>query len=64
MLAALIMSISQSHPLDTMLSRGTQFLWSTMARLVLSGTCLVKLLYDLGHGVAAQFQGFGSLLIA
>ncbi len=35
-----------------------------MARPVLSGTCPVKLLYSLGHHAAAQFQGFGNLLIA
>ncbi len=33
-----------------------QFLSSTMARTVLSGTCPVKPLYDLGHRTAAQFQ--------
>ncbi len=41
-----------------------QLLWSTMARPVLSGTCPVKPLYDLGHRAAAQFQGLGNLLIA
>ena len=57
-------SISQSQPLDMMLSTGTQLLWLTMARPVLSGTCPVKPLYGLGHRAAAQFQDFGSLLIA
>ncbi len=35
-------SISQTQPLDMMLSRCTQLLWSTMARPALSGTCPVK----------------------
>ncbi len=35
-----------------------------MARPVVSGTGPVKLLYGLGHHAAAQFQGFGNLLIA
>ncbi|CAI9613914.1 unnamed protein product [Staurois parvus] len=56
-------SISQQQPLDMMLSTCTQFLWLTMARPVLSGTCLVKLLYGLGHRAAAQFQGLGNLFI-
>ncbi len=30
----------------------------------MSGTGPVKLLYGLGHHAAAQFQGFGNLLIA
>ncbi len=34
-------SISQTQPLDMMLSMCTQLLWSTMARPVLSGTCPV-----------------------
>ncbi|CAI9558026.1 unnamed protein product, partial [Staurois parvus] len=42
-------SISQRQPLDITLSMCTQLLWSTMARLVLSGTCPVKLLYGLGN---------------
>ncbi len=41
-----------------------QFLWSTMARPVLSGTCPVKPLYGLGHRAAAEFQGLRNLLIA
>ncbi|CAI9559343.1 unnamed protein product [Staurois parvus] len=45
------------------LSTCTQRLWLTMVRPVLSGTCPVKLLYGLGHGAAAQFQGLGNLLI-
>ncbi len=49
-------SISQSQPLDMTLSTCTQLLWSTMARLVLSGTGPVKPLYGLGHRAAAQFQ--------
>ncbi len=57
-------SISQTQPLDMTLSTCTQLLWSTMARPVLSGTCPVKPLYDLGHRAAAQFQGLGNLLIA
>ncbi len=56
--------ISQTQPLDMTLSMCTQLLWSTMARPVLSGTCPVKPLYDLGHRAAAQFQGLGNLLIA
>ncbi len=51
------MSISQTQPLDMMLSTSTQLLWSTMARPVLSGTCPVKPLFGLGHCAAAQFQG-------
>ncbi len=57
-------SISQTQPLDMMLSTCTQLLWSTMARPVLSGTCSVKPLYALGHRAAAQFLGLGNLLIA
>ncbi len=57
-------SISQTQPLDIMLSTCTQLLWWTMARPVLSGTCPVKPLYGLGHPAAAQFQGLGNLLIA
>ncbi len=57
-------SISQTKPLDMMLSTCTQLLWSTMAMPVLSGTCPVKPLYGLGHHAAAQFQGLGNLLIA
>ncbi|CAI9551506.1 unnamed protein product [Staurois parvus] len=58
-------SSSQRQPLDMTLSRCTQLLfWLTMARSVLSGTCLVKPLYGLGHHAAAQFQGLGNLLIA
>ncbi len=57
-------SISQTQPLDMMLSMCTQLLWSTMARPVLSGTCPVKLLYGLGHHAAAHCQGLGNLLIA
>ncbi len=57
-------SISQAQPLDMTLSTCTQLLWSTMSRPVLSGTCHVKPLYDLGHHAAAQFQGLGNLLIA
>ncbi len=56
-------SFSQTQPLDMTLSTCTQILWSTMARSVLSGTCPVKPLYDLGHRAAAQFQGLGNLLI-
>ncbi len=54
MLAALIPKLSMC----------TQLLWSSMARPVLSGTCPVKPLYDLGHRDAAQFQGLGNLCIA
>ncbi|CAI9612105.1 unnamed protein product [Staurois parvus] len=57
-------SISQRQPLYIMLSTCTQLPWSTMARPVLSGTYPVKLLYALGQCAAAQFQGFGSLLMA
>ncbi len=57
-------SISQTQPLDMMLSTCTQLLWSTMARPVLSGTCPVKPPYCLGQRAAAQFQGLGNLLIA
>ncbi|CAI9568364.1 unnamed protein product [Staurois parvus] len=35
-------SISQRQPLDMMLSKCIKFLWSTIARPVLSGTCPVK----------------------
>ena len=56
-------SISQSQPLDMTLSMGTQLLWSTMVRPIVSGTCPVKPMYDLGHHAADQFQGFGNLLI-
>ncbi|CAI9559759.1 unnamed protein product [Staurois parvus] len=58
------MSVSQRQLLNIMLSTCTQLLWSTMARPVLSGICPVKLLYGLGHHVAARFQGLGNLLIA
>ncbi len=34
-----------------------------MARPILSVTCPIKPLYGLGHRAAAQFQGFGNLLI-
>ncbi len=64
MLEALIHLISQTQPLDMTVSTCTQLLWSTMARPVLSGTFPVKLLYGLGHRAAAQFRGFGNLLIA
>ncbi len=64
MLAALIHLFPQTQPLDMTLSMCTQLLWSTTARPVLSGTCPVKPLYDLGHRAAAQFQGLGNLLIA
>ncbi len=57
-------SISQTQPLYMTLSMCTQFLWSTMARPVLSGTRPVKPLYGLGHRAAAQFQGLVNLLIA
>ncbi len=57
-------SISQTQPLDMMLSMYTQLHWLTMARPVLSGTCHVKLLYGFGHHAAAQFQALGNLLIA
>ena len=57
-------SISQSQPLDMTLSTGIQLLWSTMVKSVLSGSYPVKPLYRLGHHAAAQFQGFGNLLIA
>ena len=57
-------SISKRQPLDMTLSMYMQLLWLTMERPVLSGTCLVKLLYGLGHRAAAQFQGLGNLLIA
>ncbi len=57
-------SIYQTQPLDMTLSTCTQLLWSTIARPVLSGTCPVKPLYDLGHRAAAQFQCLGNLLIA
>ncbi len=50
-------SVSQTQPLDMMLSACTQLLWSTMPRPVLSGTCPVKTLYVLDHRAAAQFQG-------
>ena len=63
MLSALI-RVSQSQLLDITLSMGTQLLWLTMERPVLSGTCHIKPLYGLGHRAAAQFQGFGNLLIA
>ncbi len=52
--------ISQTQPMDMMLSSCTQLLWSTMARPVLSGTCPVKPLYGLGQSAAAQFQGLAS----
>ncbi len=55
---------SITQPLDMTRSTCTQLLWSTMVRPVLSGTCPVKPLYDLGHRAAAQFQGLGNLLIA
>ncbi len=57
-------SNASQQPLYMTLSMCTQFLWSTMARPVLSGTCPVKPLYGLGHRAAAQFQGLGNLLIA
>ncbi len=56
--------ISQTQPMDMMLSSCTQLLWSTMARPVLSGTCPVKPLYGLGQSAAAQFQGLGNFIIA
>ncbi len=40
-------SISQTQPLDMMLSKCTQLLWSTMVRPVLSRNCPVKPLYGL-----------------
>ena len=52
------MSIYQRQPQDMTLSM------CTMVRTVLSGTCLVKPLYGLGHRAAAQFQVVGNLLIA
>ncbi len=54
-------SISQTQPLDMMLSTCTQLLWSTMATgwPVLGGTCPVKPLYGLGHRAAYQFQSLG-----
>ncbi len=57
-------SISQTQPLDMMLSTCTQLLWLTMARPVLSGTSPFKPLYGLGHRAAAQFQDLGNILIA
>ncbi len=55
-------SISQTQPLDLMLSTYTQLLWSTMARPVLSGICPVKPLYGFGHGAAAQYQSLAIFL--
>ncbi len=57
------MFISQTQPLDMMLSTCTQLLWSTIARPVLSGNGPVKPLDGLGHRAAAQFQALGNLLI-
>ncbi len=50
-------SISQTQPLDLMLSTCTQLLWSTMVRPVLSGTCPVKPLYGLGHHYCSSVSG-------
>lgn len=55
-------SIFKRLPLVMTLSMCSQLLWSIMARFVLSGTCSVKLLYGLGHHVAAQLQGVGNIL--
>ncbi len=57
-------SISQTQPLDMMLSTSTQLLWLTMARPVLSGICPVKPLYGLDQRAAAQFQGLGKFIKA
>ena len=49
--------------LDVTLSTCAQLLWTTYPRPVLSGPHTFKMLDDLSHCAAAQFQGVGNLLL-
>ena len=56
--------IFQRKHLDVTLSTCAQLLWTTYPRPVLSGPRTFKMLDDLSHCAAAQFQGVGNLLVA
>ena len=54
--------IFQRKHLDVMLSTCTQLLWTTYSRPVLSGPRSIKMVDDLSHCAAAQFQGVSNLV--
>ena len=56
--------IFQWKHLDMTHSTCAQLLWTTYPRRVLSGSRSFKMLDDLSHCAAAQFQGVGNLLVA